>query len=37
MDALGIDGTLRVSFAMYNSPDDIDRFVEALDKACSML
>ncbi|WP_434356566.1 cysteine desulfurase CsdA [Parasalinivibrio latis] len=37
MDALGITGTLRVSFAMYNSPEDIDHFVEALNKACSML
>ena len=32
MDRLGIDGTLRVSFALYNTKDEIDKLVEAIWK-----
>lgn len=37
LDALGIDGTIRVSFALYNNQQDVDRFANALHKACDML
>ncbi len=37
LDALGIDGTVRVSFALYNNQQDVDRFSAALHKACDML
>ncbi|MGC9470865.1 MAG: aminotransferase class V-fold PLP-dependent enzyme [Bacteroidales bacterium] len=37
MQHFGIDGTLRASLAMYNTPEEIDRFVTELGTAKSML
>ena len=37
MDALGIPGTVRASFGLYNSRQDADRLVAAVRKAQSML
>ena len=37
MDALGLSGTLRVSLALYNTEQDVERFIAALHKACSLL
>ena len=37
MARFGITGTVRASFALYNSQDDVDALVEATDKAISML
>lgn len=37
MDALNISGTLRVSLALYNTEHDVERFIAALHKACSLL
>lgn len=37
MDRLGIDGTLRVSFALYNTRDEIDKLVEAILNVRAML
>lgn len=37
MQHLGIQGTVRVSFAVYNSKEEIDFFVEKLRKVISML
>jgi cysteine desulfurase / selenocysteine lyase len=37
MDFFGIAGTVRASFAVYNTTAEIDSFVEALKKALSML
>lgn len=37
LDALGLTGTLRVSFALYNTEEDVACFVAALHKACDML
>ena len=34
---LGVPGTVRISFGMYNDQSDIDRFVSALKKAVVML
>ena len=36
MRFLGIDSTCRASFYIYNTKDDVDKFVKALDKAYSM-
>ena len=33
MDALGTTATCRASFALYNTVDDVDRLVEAIEKA----
>lgn len=32
MQALGIDGTVRVGFALYNTPEEVDRLIDALKK-----
>jgi cysteine desulfurase/selenocysteine lyase len=32
MDRLGITGTIRASLALYNTKDDIDRFIKGLKK-----
>ena len=32
MEALGIEGTVRASFAAYNTFDEVDRFVAALER-----
>ncbi|HEY1024686.1 MAG TPA: cysteine desulfurase [Sphingobacteriaceae bacterium] len=37
MDFFCIPGTIRASFAVYNSTDEIDRFTESLKKVISML
>lgn len=37
MVRLGIDGTLRVSFALYNTKDEIDKLVEAILNVRAML
>lgn len=37
MQALGIDGTVRVSFAIYNTKEDIDTFIAALKRVSAML
>ncbi|MCB0599938.1 MAG: cysteine desulfurase [Saprospiraceae bacterium] len=37
MDRFGIPGTVRASFGVYNTPEDIDRLVAGVRKAASML
>lgn len=37
MNAFGIEGTVRVSFGVYNTFEEIDRFIVALKKAVDML
>lgn len=37
MDALGVKGTIRASFAVYNTMEDVDRLVAAVEKAVDML
>lgn len=37
MSALGIEGTVRASFAMYNTREEVDRFIEALERIAPML
>ena len=37
MDALGIDGTVRASFSLYNSLEDVDKLCRAVRTARSML
>ncbi len=37
MELLGVPGTLRISFGMYNTKTEIDFFIEKLKKAVSML
>ncbi|MBD5213588.1 MAG: cysteine desulfurase [Bacteroidales bacterium] len=37
MTALGIEGTVRASFAMYNTREEADRFIEALHRIAPML
>lgn len=37
IDAMGVPGTVRVSFGLYNDRSDIDAFVEALRKAITLL
>ncbi|MEX2589326.1 MAG: cysteine desulfurase [Chitinophagales bacterium] len=37
MNRFGIEGTCRASFALYNSEEEIDLFVEALNRAIKML
>ena len=37
IDWLGVPGTVRVSFGLYNDKDDVDAFIAALKKAQSML
>jgi cysteine desulfurase/selenocysteine lyase len=37
MDRFGIPGTTRASFAMYNTKDEIDVMIEALNKAIKLL
>ncbi len=36
MDRLGIPGTVRASFAAYNTIDEADAFVDALKRVCAM-
>ena len=37
MDALGVKGTIRASFALYNTMEDVDRLIMAVEKAVDML
>jgi cysteine desulfurase / selenocysteine lyase len=37
MKRLGVTATARASFALYNTEDEVDAFIEALDKARSFL
>ncbi|EPW5501480.1 cysteine desulfurase CsdA [Vibrio vulnificus] len=37
MDALGVKGTVRVSFAIYNTMEDVEKLIAALEKAVDML
>ena len=37
MHALGIEGTVRASFAVYNTREEVDRFIEALQRIAPML
>ena len=37
MDRLEVPGTVRASFALYNSTEDVDRFIAALGKALTFL
>lgn len=36
MEVLGIEGTVRVSFAFYNTKEEIDQFIEGLKKVVTM-
>ncbi|MDW6093673.1 SufS family cysteine desulfurase [Vibrio rhizosphaerae] len=35
MDAFGIQGTIRLSFGLYNTAEDVKKFIAALDKSLS--
>ncbi len=37
MDFFGIPGTVRASFAFYNTKEEIDAFITAVDKSISSL
>ena len=37
IDAMGIPGTVRVSFGLYNDKSDVDAFIAALKKAQNIL
>ena len=37
MTALGIEGTVRASFAVYNTFDEVDAFVAAVKRVADML
>ena len=37
IDEMGVPGTVRVSFGLYNDKEDVDRFIEALKKAQMIL
>lgn len=37
MERLGIEGTVRAAFALYNTREEVDRFVEALHRVAAML
>lgn len=37
MHALGIEGTVRASFAVYNTREEVDRFIEALQRIAPLL
>jgi cysteine desulfurase/selenocysteine lyase len=37
MDRFEIPGTIRASFAFYNNKADVDRLIEAVEKAAKML
>ncbi len=37
MAALGVEGTVRASFAMYNTREEVDKFIEALRRVAAML
>ena len=37
IDAMGVPGTVRVSFGLYNDKDDVDAFIAALKRTIAML
>lgn len=37
MDALNVKGTIRASFAIYNTKEDVERLIAAVEKAADML
>lgn len=37
MDTLGIEGTVRAAFALYNTKDEVDSFIKALRRVAQML
>ena len=37
MHALGVEGTVRASFAMYNTAEEVDIFIDALKRSVAML
>ena len=37
IDAIGVPGTVRVSFGLYNDKSDVDAFIKALQKTIMML
>ena len=37
MRALGVEGVVRASFAVYNTIEEADRFIEALKKVAAIL
>jgi len=37
IDSLGLPGTVRASFALYNTPQEVEAFAKAVEKAVSML
>ena len=37
MDALGVPGTVRASFSLYGNEQDVERFIEAIDKAATFV
>ncbi|GAL11322.1 cysteine desulfurase CsdA-CsdE [Vibrio astriarenae] len=37
MDALNVKGTVRISFAVYNTVEDVQRLIAAIEKAVDML
>ena len=37
IDSIGVPGTVRASFGLYNDKKDIDAFIAALQKAIMML
>jgi cysteine desulfurase/selenocysteine lyase len=37
MDRLGIEGTVRASFAVYNTKEEIDKLVEGLDRIINFM
>ena len=37
MESLGIEGTVRASFAMYNTLHEVDEFIAALTRVAAML
>ncbi|NLS13114.1 cysteine desulfurase CsdA [Vibrio sp. SM6] len=37
MDALGVSGTVRLSFALYNTEEEVDQLIIALEKALELL
>ena len=37
MSCLGVPGTVRASFSLYNSEEDVDRFVSALRKCLTFI
>ena len=36
MDYFGIEGTVRASFGLYNTPDDVDALVEGIVRAMKL-